>query len=595
MRTVKSFVDHHTVLPVSAPELIFCPPNQSGAVLYLGKKSSNLLQASIQDGLDIQQLTSQSDLPNTSSSSKNSRLPGRTTLPSVQNSPALRTAFWSKVSSIFDAVYQNQLRIELMESVYVRRYEEYSLYTLDAEDVDEGRISTDFIQRVSTAIKTGLEKCGKDSSFAQQTLENDFPKLLKIVKDTSNRIRSTSLYLEDSDIDALRTAINSFEELFVSRSLSRLLDPVNIAFAENNVLPSNEDLNGVYRVVTMEIAISSVDPVLASLCLKNIGKTLRTVFIKLEGLTATDGEATQVTGNLTSKQQKNFKIVELSVRISEEIQKILETKIQNKNSDMINLTEQIYSAYQIPIQNILNPLMASLLDSVEAILLTMQEEDFSAGLEEADVETVEILDSTGSLYMRELHEFLNRAQQTFLSQINTKHNLLRSFISRFARRCLELFVRHTSLLRPVGKHGRLKLAADFAQMEAALAPLNLHSSEYGKELQVLKAFRPLLFQSPVQISENATVGSVVPYSVVLHHLFSRAPMELQSPFKVMGWSISRYSRFLDEHPAERERLLVVQRSLESYAQLVRSRGETHYAVIYPLMKDMLSVALEKTL
>ncbi|GAV08624.1 hypothetical protein RvY_18289 [Ramazzottius varieornatus] len=557
------------------------------------------IEASIQEGLDIQQLISQGDIPYTNATTnattnKNARLPGRTTLPSVQNSPALRTVFWSKVSSIFDAVYQNQLRIELMESVYVRRYEEHSLYryVLDAKDIDEGRISKDFIARVSSAIKSGLEKCGKESGFAQQTLENDFPKLLKIVKDTSNRIRTTSLYLEDSDIDSLRRSIKPFEELFVSRSLSRLLDPVNIVIADNSALPTDEDLNGIYRAVTMEISICSVDQVLASLCLRNVSKTLRTAFVKLEGLIATDGEATQVTGNISSKQQTNFKIVNLSVKIAEETLKIIETKIQNKKADVKNLTDEISSASHIPVSNALNPLIASLVDSVEAILLTMHDEDFSAGQHEADVETMEILDSTGSLYMRELHQFLSRAQQTFLSQINPRNAFLRGFISRFARRCLELFVRHTSLLRPVGKQGRLKLAADFAQMEAALAPLNLHSSEYGKELQVLKEFRPLLFQSPAQMVGNPSVGLVVPYSVVLCHLFSRAPMEVQSPHRVAGWSVSRYSRFLDEHPSEREKLLVIQNSLESYAQLVRNRGETHYAAIYPLMKDMLTVALE---
>jgi conserved oligomeric Golgi complex subunit 5 len=140
----------------------------------------------------------------------------------------------------------------------------------------------------------------------------------------------------------------------------------------------------------------------------------------------------------------------------------------------------------------------------------------------------------------------------------------------------------------VGKHGRLRLAGDFAQLEAALAPLNLHSSDYARELSILKAFRPLLFQSPLQISANPSVGPLVPTSVALHHLFARAPVELQSPFKVSGWSISRYSRYLDEHPSEKERLILITGCLDAYAQSVRDRGETHYAVIYPLMREILA-------
>ena len=33
-----------------------------------------------------------------------------------------------------------------------------------------------------------------------------------------------------------------------------------------------------------------------------------------------------------------------------------------------------------------------------------------------------------------------------------------------ATRCLDLFVRHASLLRPLGDGGKMKLAADFAQV-----------------------------------------------------------------------------------------------------------------------------------
>lgn len=187
-----------------------------------------------------------------------------------------------------------------------------------------------------------------------------------------------------------------------------------------------------------------------------------------------------------------------------------------------------------------------------------------------------------------LQDLLSRTQHTFIAILDIKKPLIRSYVVDFAQRCLDLFIRHTSLIRPVGKSGRLRLAADFAQMEAALAPLDIHSSEYGAPFQVLKAMRPLLFQTPEQISQSSVLGTIVPYSVVLHHLFSRAPTDLQSPYQSSGWSISRYSRYLDEHRSENERLTILKASLDNYAHSVRNRGETHYAVIYPLMREMLN-------
>lgn len=52
-----------------------------------------------------------------------------------------------------------------------------------------------------------------------------------------------------------------------------------------------------------------------------------------------------------------------------------------------------------------------------------------------------------------------------------------------AQRAIQLFVRHASLLRPLGEGGKMRLAADFAQVrrhhqqvEAELRPLGAHAA-----------------------------------------------------------------------------------------------------------------------
>lgn len=44
------------------------------------------------------------------------------------------------------------------------------------------------------------------------------------------------------------------------------------------------------------------------------------------------------------------------------------------------------------------------------------------------------------------------------------HHLIMLRLRTVAIRCLDLFVRHASLLRPLGDGGKMKLAADFAQV-----------------------------------------------------------------------------------------------------------------------------------
>ena len=98
---------------------------------------------------------------------------------------------------------------------------------------------------------------------------------------------------------------------------------------------------------------------------------------------------------------------------------------------------------------------------------------------------------------------------------------------------------------------------DFAQIELALSPFCRRLIDLGKHYKILKAFRSLLILSSEEFVNNAAVGDVVPYDIVLHHLFSRAPLELRSPHQVMGWSISRYIQWLDEHPSLNDRLTMM--------------------------------------
>lgn len=69
-------------------------------------------------------------------------------------------------------------------------------------------------------------------------------------------------------------------------------------------------------------------------------------------------------------------------------------------------------------------------------------------------------------------------------------------------------------------------------MELALAPLCHRPSDLGRPYKLLRAFRPMLFQTPEHIVKNTTVGEIVPYSTVLQFLFSKAPKELMSPHEV---------------------------------------------------------------
>ena len=67
---------------------------------------------------------------------------------------------------------------------------------------------------------------------------------------------------EDKDnlSSSLRNVLVTFERQYLSRSLSRLFDPVNLMFVAGES-PKTEELDQVFRAINSEIAIAQVDKV----------------------------------------------------------------------------------------------------------------------------------------------------------------------------------------------------------------------------------------------------------------------------------------------------------------------------------------------
>ncbi|XP_065939471.1 conserved oligomeric Golgi complex subunit 5-like [Magallana gigas] len=108
-----------------------------------------------------------------------------------------------------------------------------------------------------------------------------------------------------------------------------------------------------------------------------------------------------------------------------------------------------------------------------------------------------------------------------------------------------------------GEGGKMRLAADFAQMELAISPFCTNVSDLGNDYKLLRAFRPPLFQNGERISKSQVVGDIIPHSTILHFLFARAPQKMKSPHQSADWSISRYSQWLEDHPSEKDRLTLI--------------------------------------
>jgi conserved oligomeric golgi complex subunit 5 len=130
-------------------------------------------------------------------------------------------------------------------------------------------------------------------------------------------------------------------------------------------------------------------------------------------------------------------------------------------------------------------------------------------------------------------------------------------IQKVAFRTIELFLRHATLIRPSTQAVKMRLAIDFAQLEEALSAFSHIFGDLGKQYRLLRSFKPLLFQEAQVIADSPLIGNLIPYSLAIQFLISAyGPPEIKSAHENRGWSVSRYTTWMDEHTSEKERMIL---------------------------------------
>uniref|UniRef100_A0AAR2JV81 Conserved oligomeric Golgi complex subunit 5 n=1 Tax=Pygocentrus nattereri TaxID=42514 RepID=A0AAR2JV81_PYGNA len=548
-----------------------------------GYKSS--VQESISSALDIKVLTQPANTRGA---------PGRAVIPIPGNTATFRAALWTNLEKLMDLICAACSQVQHLQKVLTKKRDPVT-HVCFIDEIVKKNGTCSFVLNLLIVISFSFSVA---STFLKQALEGEFPKLLRLYNELWKRLQQYSANIQvapvgsgsgleldlttpENDIQdlftsakqdydpekALKSSLQPYEAAYLSKSLSRLFDPINLVFPQGGYSPpSSDEMDSIIKTIASELNVALVDPGLTVAVAKNVAKTVQLFCVKSEQLLCTQGDASQVIGPLTEGQRRNVAVVNSLYQLQQAVSKVSTTLI-------MLLQALMGSAVQ--------PLLMSVTDSVEAILVTMHQEDFSGPLPAGDKP-----DMPCSLYMRELQGFVARVMNDYFRPLQCLDFLYDS-TEAIAQRAIALFIRHACLLRPLGEGGKMRLAADFAQMELAVAPLCRRVSDLGKAYRLLRSFRPLLFQTSEHIASSQTVGDLIPYSTILHFLFTRAPAELKSPHQRAEWSIARYSQWLDDHPSEKDRLTLIRGALEAYVQSVRARQGRNFAPVYPIMLQLL--------
>lgn len=561
------------------------------------------LNKSVSQSLDINVLTAIND-----TSKKGG--PGKAIMPGPGGSAQFRASLWSNLEKLMDDIYHVCVQTSHLHRVLSKKRDPVShiCFLDEVQSQGKGDLFTRVWKNVTHILTEEFSKAAQGSTFIRQALEVDYPKLVRLYGDLwrrleniSTQMRGSSINLttdlvdgvaedhkdkdEESDTEefdpeqALKKTLVPLEKAYLARSLSRLFDPVNLMFVAKDAPPAKDEVDALIKTITSELNVSAVDQGLSETVAKNVVKTLQLFCTKSEQLLVTDGEASQVIGPATSGQGLNVSVVNQLLYIYNLVDRTASATLAHlPQAVTMNLIKAL-PPIEALMKTAVLPLFSSITDAIEAIVLTMHNEDFSNNdNDDGDIQC--------SLYMKELQGFITRVASDYLMPYHLS-SILKDQIQNVSCRCLEVFVRHASLLRPIGDGGKLRLAADFAQMELAINPLCSRPSELGRPYRIVRAFRPFLFQTPEHIIASPIIGEVIPYSTVLHFLFAKAPPELRSPHQTAGWSVTRYSAWLDDHHDERERLQLVRGALESYVASVRTKNLTQFTAVYPVMLKLL--------
>ncbi|XP_073508309.1 conserved oligomeric Golgi complex subunit 5 isoform X4 [Phyllobates terribilis] len=569
------------------------------------------LDENINNALDIKILTQTSQAVQRGA-------PGRAAMPQPGNTAAFRAALWTNMEKLMDQIYAACVQVQHLQKVLTKKRDPVSHVCFIDEIAKDGQtdILYTFWNSVARILSSHFEMATTSSTFLKQAFEGEYPKLLRLYNDLWKRLQQYSQNLQGSftssgnsdfvsemqqieddtqdvftmkklDHDpekTLKDSLQPYEAAYLSKSLSRLFDPINLVFPPGGRNPpSADELESILKTIASEMNVAAVDPNLCSAVSKNVAKTIQLFGVKSEQLLSTQGDASQVIGPLTEGQRRNVAVVNSLYRLHHSILKVV-----SGQSSLPAAAEQNITAAMKTIDNLMGnavqPLINSVGDSVEAIIITMHQEDFSGPMNSGKP------DVPCSLYMKELQGFIARVMNDYFRHFDCT-DFVYDNTEAIAQRAIELFIRNASLLRPLGEGGKMRLAADFAQMELAVAPLCRRVADLGRSYRLLRSFRPLLFQTSEHIANSASVGDLIPYSIILQFLFTRAPQELKSPYQRAEWSIARYSQWLDDHPSEKDRLVLIRGALEAYVQSVKAREGKEFAPVYPVMIQLLQKAM----
>ncbi|KAL6134962.1 hypothetical protein ACLB2K_067190 [Fragaria x ananassa] len=517
--------------------------------------------------------------------------------PQIGGGAKARDGLWQRMGTCMDQLHSIMVAVWHLQKVLSKKRDPFTHVLLLDEVIKEGEpMITDRVwEALVKAFANQMKSAFSASTFVKEIFTMGYPKLFAMIDNLLERIS------RDTDVKGVRPAITSegkeqlvaaveiFQTSFLALCHSRLSDLVNNVFPVSNrgSVPSKDHISRIISRIQEEIEPVQLDARLTLLVLREIGKVLLLLAERAEFQISAGPESRQVNGPATPAQLKNFVLCQHLQEIHTRISSMISV-LPTFASDV--LSPALGAIYGVACDSV-TTLFQPMLDRLESCILQIHEQKFGVlGMDAA-------MDNNASPYMEELQKCILHFRSEFLSRLLPSktatvgvETICTRLVRSMAARVLIFFIRHASLVRPLSESGKLRMARDMAELELAVGQNLFPVEQLGAPYRALRAFRPLIFLDTSQLGASPLLQDLPP-SVILHHLYSRGPDELQSPLQRNKLTPLQYSLWLDSQ-GEDQVWKGIKATLDDYATHVRARGDKEFSPVYPLMLRLGSLLTE---
>jgi hypothetical protein len=508
-----------------------------------------------------------------------------------------RESLWQRIGACMDQLHSIVVAAWHLQRVLSKKRDPISHIRFLDEVMQAGdpMLTEQVWEALVNSFGSQMKSAFTASSFVKEIFVMGYPKLLGLIDSLVERLfRDTDVKGVPPAIKAeareqLIAALEPFQTAFLGKSLARLSDFVNSIFpiAARGSLPTQEHITRLVSHIHEELDATKSDKRLTLLVLHEVSKVLHLFAEKAECQTFTGLDIRQVTGPITPQQLKNFTLCLYLQDVHARISSML-VGLPTVAPEV--LSASLGAVYGVA-SDCITPLFKAIVEKLESYILQIHDQSFASE------------DNVGddcSKYMEEVQKLIVHFQSEFLWKLLpgslsaagpvAGQSIPASLARRMASRVLLFWVRHAAMVRPLSESGKLQLIHDISELELVVGQTLFPVEQLGSPYRALRAFRPLLFLKTSEFASNPLLQELPP-SVILDHLYSRAPEELESPMRQSKLSPQQYSLWLDSQ-GEEQAWKGIKATLDEYAAKVKARGDKEFSPIYLLMLQLGTLLIE---